>query len=173
MKATIRQEKVSDFEGIKKVNDLAFGQENEGVLVEKLRENPAFKKQLSLIAEIDVKVIGHILFFPIWIIYGETKHQSLALAPMSVLPDFQKMGIGSQMVSAGLGVAKELGFKSVIVLGHPDYYPRFGFSPASHWNIKAPFDVPDEVFMVIELVESGLQGISGIVEYPKEFEEVG
>lgn len=169
----IRQEKTSDFEGIKKVNDLAFGQENEGILVEMLRDNPDFIKQLSLIAELNGKVVGHILFFPIQISTGKNTHQSLALAPMSVIQEFQKKGIGSQLVLDGLNVARELGFRSVIVLGHPDYYPKFGFSPASQWGIKAPFDVPDEAFMAIELVKGGLDGISGIVEYPKEFDEVG
>jgi putative acetyltransferase len=173
MKATIRQEKSIDFAEIKKVNDLAFGQTNEGELVEKLRENPNYKKQLSLVAEIEGNVVGHILFFPIWIINGQTKHQSLALAPMSVLPKYQKKGIGCQLVSRGLEEAKELGFKSVIVLGHPEYYPKFGFSLASQWDIKAPFDVSDKAFMSIELVEGGLDRISGVVEYPKEFKEVG
>lgn len=151
---------------------MAFEQTNEGVLVEKLRLNPSFIKELSLVAELEGKVIGHILFFTIWIYNGNTKNQSLSLAPMSVLPEFQNQGVGGKLVSAGLKTAKKLGFKSVIVLGHPAYYPRFGFSLASKWDIKAPFDVPDEAFMAIELVEGKLDGISGIVEYPKEFEEV-
>lgn len=169
---TIRQEKTSDFEGIKKVNDLAFGQENEGILVEMLRNNPDFKKQLSLVAEIDGKVVGHILFFPIWIDNGQRKHQSLALAPMSVLPSHQNQGIGGRLIVEGLKVAKTDGFKSVIVLGHEAYYPKFGFLPASQWGIKAPFDVPDNVFMAQELSINGLKGISGTVEYPREFDEV-
>lgn len=173
MIATIRQEKVSDFEGIKKVNNFAFAQENEGVLVEKLRSNPNFKKQLSLVADLEGKVVGHILFFPVRIIDGQAKHLSLALAPMSVLPEYQNKGIGSQLVYEGLEAARDLDFRSVIVLGHPAYYPRFGFSPASQWNIKAPFDVPDKAFMCLELEQGGFDGISGIVEYPKEFEEAG
>lgn len=169
---TIRQEKTGHFEGIKKVNDLAFGQENEGILVEKLRNNPDFKKQLSLVAELDGKVVGHILFFPIWIDNGLSKHQSLALAPMSVLPSHQNQGIGGHLIVEGLKVAKTNGFKSVIVLGHEAYYPKFGFLPASQREIKAPFDVPDNVFMTIELSINGLEGISGTVEYPREFDEV-
>lgn len=91
---------------------------------------------------------------------------------MSVLPDFQNKGIGSQLVREGLEAAKKLGHRSVIVLGHDKFYPYFGFITASKFNIKAPFDVADEVFMVIELATDGLKSISGIVEYPKEFNEV-
>ena len=172
MQTTIRSEKSGDYPGIKKVNDLAFGQPNEGMLIEKLRENSAFIKELSLITELDGEIIGHILFFPIWIKNGQNKHRSLALAPMSVLPEYQKKGIGSQLIFKGLETARELGFKSVIVLGHSAYYPKFGFVVASKFGIKAPFDVPDEVFMCLELVPDGCKGISGIVQYPKEFEEV-
>ena len=172
MQTTIRSEKPGDYPGIKKVNDLAFGQPNEGILIEKLRENSAFIKELSLITELDGEIIGHILFFPIWIREGQNKHRSLALAPMSVLPEYQKKGIGSQLIFKGLETARKLGFKSVIVLGHSAYYPKFGFVVASKFGIKAPFDVPDEVFMGLELVPDGFKGISGIVQYPKEFEEV-
>lgn len=172
MQALIRYEKPNDYPGIGTVNDLAFGQPNEGMLIEKLRSNSSFIKDLSLIAELEGKIIGHILFFPIWIKEGKNKYQSLALAPMSVFPEHQKKGIGSQLIIKGLESSRELGFKSVIVLGYEFYYPRFGFTRASQWNIKAPFVVPDEVFMAIELVPAGLKGVSGLVEYPKEFEAV-
>lgn len=172
MKINLRHETINDYAEIKNVNDLAFEQADEGLLIEKLRLNPGFINKLSIVAESKNRVIGHILFFPIKIQEDSKKHESLALAPMSVLPDYQNKGIGGQLITKGLEIAKELGFKSVIVLGHKDYYPRFGFLPASRWRIKAPFDVPDEVFMAIELVSDGLKNVSGIVEYPKEFEEV-
>lgn len=172
MRIEIRKENINDYQGIKNVNDLAFGQANEGLLVEKLRNNPNFMVQLSLVAEFEGKVIGHILFFPIWITEGQNKNRSLALAPMSVLPSYQRKGIGSQLVSKGLEISRELGFNSVIVLGHSAYYPKFGFVVANQFGIKAPFDVPDEVFMAMELVPDGLKGISGTVQYPKEFEDV-
>ena len=172
MNIIVRQETENDYSEITKVNDLAFGQPGEGLLVESLRLNTDFIKDLSLVAEIDKKVIGHILFFPIKIEKGETTHDSLALAPMSVLPEFQKKGIGSKLVTEGLKIAKELSHESVIVLGHENYYPKFGFVPASKWGIKSPFEVPDEVFLALELKEDGLKNVSGIVKYPKEFDEV-
>jgi predicted N-acetyltransferase YhbS len=172
MNLTIRSESQSDYHSITLVNDLAFGQQNEGLLVEKLRKNQDFIKELSLVALFGGEVVGHILFFPVRIDNGISQHRTLALAPVSVLPEFQNMGIGSQLIKAGLKKSSESGFHSVIVLGHPHYYPKFGFKPASLFDIKAPFDVPDDVLMAMELVQDGLSGISGVVVYPDEFGEV-
>jgi predicted N-acetyltransferase YhbS len=91
---------------------------------------------------------------------------------MAVISEYQKKGIGSKLVAKGLEKAKELGFNSIIVLGYKDYYPKFGFQRASRWDIKCPFEVPDEVFMAIELTEKALNGKPGIVQYPDEFNEV-
>ena len=172
MSTIIRKAKESEYEEIKYINDVAFGQPNEGMLVEKLKANPRFIEDLSLVSEKEGKLMGHILFFPIRIKNSEQGFQSLALAPMSVLPQYQRQGIGSLMVQKGLEKAKKLGFKSVIVLGHKDYYPRFGFKPASQWNIQSPFEVADDLFMAVELVPGGLSSVSGRVEYPVEFMEV-
>jgi predicted N-acetyltransferase YhbS len=152
------------------VNQLAFQQENESKLIEKIRVGENFVPELSLVAELDGEMVGHILFSKIKIV-GKAEHESLALAPMAVLPKFQKQGIGGELVKAGLEIARKLGFDSVIVLGHADYYPRFGFEKASKWDIKCPFEVPDEAFMVIELVEDSLKDKAGTVRYPKEFME--
>lgn len=92
-------------------------------------------------------------------------------APVAVLPAYQKQGIGSQLILHGLNKSKEMGFKSVIVLGHETYYPRFGFRPADKWGIKAPFEVPDEAFMALELEAGSLNGIAGTVVYGREFFE--
>ncbi len=127
--------------------------------------------ELSLVAEMDDKIVGHILFSKIQIV-GESIYDSLALAPMAVIPEYQMKGLGSKLVARGLYRAKELGFNSVIVLGHKDYYPKFGFQRASKCGIKCPFKVPDEVFMAIELTENALDGESGIVQYSDEFNEV-
>ncbi|WP_445474894.1 GNAT family N-acetyltransferase [Methanococcoides methylutens] len=169
----IRKEEDTDYSAITKVNDQAFGQENEGRLVVNLRMHSDFVPELSLVAEVDGKVVGHILFFPIKIVDDGKEFDSLSLAPMAVLPKFQKQGIGSALVKEGLTMAENLGYSSVIVLGHAEYYPRFGFRPASQWDIRAPFeDVPDEAFMAIELVDGALDDVSGVVEYPEEFSEV-
>ena len=171
MKLSLRHETVNDYSGIKLVNDLAFGQPVEGKLVDSLRTNPEYIDKLSIVAEKDGQIIGHILFFPIKIKSGDLEYETLSLAPMSVLPEFQGKGVGGRLILKGIEVANKFGFKSVIVLGHKEYYPRFGFKPANQWGVKPPFDVPDEVFMAIELVENSLKGKAGTVQYPKEFME--
>jgi predicted N-acetyltransferase YhbS len=169
MNILIRKESPDDYLQITKVNDLAFGQENEGILINQLRESSIFIPDLSLVAEKDNEVVGHILYYPIYIIGGGIKHQTLSLAPMAVTPKYQKQGIGTLLVKDGLEIAKDLGIDSVIVLGHPEYYPRFGFKPASDWKISAPFDIPDGAFMAMELIPDSLNEKAGIVEYPQEY----
>ncbi len=173
MKATIRQENKKDFNAVSEVNKLAFGQNNEANLVGLLRQSSAFIPELSLVATFDNKVVGHILFTKIKIVNDDkSETESLALAPMAVRPEFQRKGIGGQLIKRGLDIAKELQHKSVIVLGHEHYYTKFGFVPADKWNIKSPYNVPTNVFMALELVTDGLKNISGLVKYPKEFETV-
>ena len=166
----VSPESEKDYEDITRCNHLAFKQKGEGTLVEAIRKNPKFIPELSLIAEVDAKIIGHILFFPVIIQSDSNNFTSLSLAPMSVLPKYQNRGIGTELVKSGLEKAGELGFESVIVLGHEKYYPRFGFKPASNWNIKSPFPVPDEAFMAIELIPNALTEVNGTVIYPKEYE---
>lgn len=165
----LRPELSNDFNDITILHNKAFGQAAEGRLVEVLRRNPHFIKGLSLVAVLNGKLVGHILFFPI-LIKGEGKvFRSLALAPMSVLPEYQGKGIGSALVNLGIEEASADGFDSVIVLGHRDYYPRFGFIPASRFGITPPFEVPDDVFFAMELYPGALQGVKGMVQYPPEF----
>lgn len=172
MNITIRPEKAADYEQIKKVIDLAFGQVNEGRLVAQIRKLPDFIPELSLVAEINAQVVGHILF-SIAEVRGRNKvFEILCLAPVSVLPKLQNQKIGTLLIREGLQRAKALGFQSVTVLGHQDYYPRFGFKRASRWGIKAPFEVRDEVFMAMELVEGALEEVSGVVHYAAPFNEV-
>jgi putative acetyltransferase len=167
----IRKETPADFESIKEVNNLAFHQIQEGELIENLRKKAEFVPELSLVAIHKNKIVGHILYFPIIIITEKNVVRTLSLAPMAVLPDYQKKGIGGTLIKAGLEKAKELGFISVVVLGHPEYYPRFGFRKASDWKIKEPFGVPDEVMMVIELKEGALGFGGGLIDFPKEYYE--
>ncbi len=170
----LRQEQHFDHKDVFELNCLAFGQENEAKLVAALRNNSeTFVPELSIVASQNNKVIGHILFTRIVVQNNNgTTHYSLALAPMAVIPELQKQGIGAQLIKHGLKVAKVLGYGSVIVLGHEHYYPKFGFQPAANWGIKAPFEVPTECFMAIELEKDALKNISGTVRYPSEFERV-
>jgi putative acetyltransferase len=98
--------------------------------------------------------------------------KALSLAPMAVLPEFQNSGIGSQLVRTGLERCRELGHTIVVVIGHPEYYPRFGFVPARKEGLDLPFPVPDEAFMVCKLAPDALERIKGMVKYPPEFEDV-
>ncbi len=172
MNIIIRQELKEDHARIKEINDQAFKQEDESRLVNKLREKDQFIPELSLVAETDETVVGHILFYPVKINSANQKHTTLSLGPMSVLPEYQKKGIGGKLINEGLKRAKDFGFRSVIVVGHSEYYPKFGFTKASKWSIKVPFEVPDEVFMALEVVEGELKDKSGIIEYPTEFMEM-
>jgi putative acetyltransferase len=165
----IRKEISLDYEAIKEVNNLAFNQKQEGELIENLRKKPEFVSELSLVAIHMNKIIGHILFFPVRIIAENITVKTLSLAPMSVLPDYQRKGVGGSLIEAGLLKAKKTGFISVVVLGHPEYYPRFGFRKASNWMIKEPFGVPDEVMMAIELKDGGLSFGGGLIEFPNEY----
>ncbi len=171
MNIIIRQEFKEDFARIKEINDQAFEQEDESRLVNKLRKKDQFIPELSLVAETDETVVGHILFYPVKINSDLQKHTTLSLGPMSVLPEHQKKGIGGKLINEGLKRAKDLGFRSVIVVGHPEYYPKFGFTKASKWSIKVPFESPDEVFMALEIAKGELKDKPGIIEYPAEFME--
>jgi len=173
MELKIRQEGKSDFKEVYKINELSFEEEGEAKLVELLRNSSVFVPELSLVAIIEDNIVGHILFTKIKIVdSNQNEFESLALAPMAVLPKCQKKGIGGKLINKGLEIATKLNFKSVIVLGHEHYYPKFGFVPTTKWKIKAPYDVPSNAFMGLELVVDGLKDISGIVQYPKEFDEV-
>ncbi|MGE8206847.1 GNAT family N-acetyltransferase [Heyndrickxia sp. NPDC080065] len=173
MNIIIRQEHVEDYSKTEEVVKQAFINESisdqtEHKLVNRIRKTDAFLAELSLVA-VDKEIVGHILLSKIKIVNENKSVDSLALAPVSVVPEYQNKGIGSQLISSALRKAQELGFHSAIVLGHKDYYPRFGFKPASLWNIKAPFDVADEVFMALELTENSLQNVYGVVQYSNAF----
>ena len=141
----------------------------EQFLVENLRKSENFIPEFSLVAEYESKIVGHILLTRIKIKNQFQQYESLALAPVSVLPQYQNQGIGGLLIKTAHKIARKLQFKSVILLGHPDYYPKFGYKKASDFGIKLPFEVPLEYCMAIELVVNGLSEVSGTVEYPKEF----
>jgi putative acetyltransferase len=167
---TIRPERPADQAAIRSVNEAAFGGPAEGALVDALRVTSAFIPELSLVADDDTAgVVGHILFTRLRVVEGDVSRPALALAPMAVAPPRQRRGVGSALVRRGLAEAERLGHGLVIVLGHPDYYPRFGFRPARAFGIRSPFEAPDEAFLVLELRPGVLDGVRGVVEYPPEF----
>jgi putative acetyltransferase len=171
----IRPEKPEDIASIQDVTTRAFQGEEEANLIAAIRASDYFIPELSLIALDDTdQIVGHILFSPIIIESPEDSKsaEALALAPMAVLPEYQNRGIGSLLVQHGLEACKKLGYSIVIVVGHPEYYPRFGFRPARDCGIKAPFEVPDEAFMVCELVTGALKNVSGVVKYSPAFDLV-
>ncbi len=169
-KVFVRQETAQDYDSIRRINEQAFGQLDEAFLIEKLRKRDDFNPDLSLVAVKNNIVVGHILFSPAKVISPLRKeHEIAALAPMAVFPDFQKQGIGSILVEEGLKQLKKQGYNAVAVLGHPAFYQRFGFSSASKFEIKCPYECPDEAFMVNELAPGSLSEVEGVVEYPKEF----
>lgn len=172
----IRQEQVQDYEKVFKVVEAAFknvkySDQSEPFLVNRLRQSDAFIPELSLVAIIDDKIVGHILLTKITIKDTENSFPSLALAPVSVLPKYQGQGIGSQLINAAHKKAKALGHQSIILLGHENYYPRFGYRPTAGFDINLPFEAPKENCMAIELIENALQNVSGTVVYPKAFFE--
>jgi len=172
LRIIIRSEGPDDYPVIDLLNNQAFNRPNEAKLIRKLRKTGEFMSELSLVAEQDEMVVGHILFYPVYIQSKADRYQILSLGPMSVLPLYQRRGIGSELMMEGLTRAKSLNFKAVIVVGHAHYYPRFGFKPASRWGITSPFEVPDNVFMALELEPHELQGKSGMVIYPEVFQEI-
>lgn len=172
---TIRQEEKKDHQQVFQLTEEAFREmehsdHQEQFLVEKLRESKAFIPELSLVAEDEKGTIaGHILFTKINIVNEEKSFASLALAPVSVKPEFQNQGIGAKLILEGHRIAEELGYESVILIGHEKYYPRFGYKKTSNFGISFPFDIPEENGMAVELVKDGLKDRKGVVKYPHEF----
>ncbi len=147
-----------------------FPEDYEADLVKRIRETNDYVPELSLVATIKDQVVGYAFFSEIKIQSKNVRRTTLALGPMAVANNFQKKGIGTQLMMHGLDKATLLGYSSVILLGHHDYYPRFGFEPTTIWEIEAPFDVPKESFMAIELIPNGLTNFPGVVEYPKTWQ---
>jgi len=167
---TIRKEEPEDIRVIRYVNEQAFGQDNEANIIEKLRKHGVLA--ISLVAVQDTEVVGHIAFSPVVVESEGSNFEAVALAPMAVLPAYQHKGVGSQMVRAGIEECRRLGHEIIVVLGHPDYYPRFGFVPAKPKGIGCEFEVPEGAWMILELQEGALAGRQGKVRFQPEFSEV-
>jgi predicted N-acetyltransferase YhbS len=162
---TVRAETSEDQEAIREVNRQAFGREDEARLVDSLRDGGYAR--VSLVAEEVGQVVGHVLFSDLPIVTQTGTLHALALAPVAVLPDRQRQGIGSRLIREGLRVCAEAGHRIVVVLGPPAYYPRFGFSARLAERLKSPFSGP--AFMALELTPGGLAGVTGEVRYPPPF----
>lgn len=165
----IRIEEEKDWAAVYALNAAAFETSVEANLVDSLRQQA--RPVVSLVAENNHVVVGHIMFSPVSLT-GHPEVKIMGLAPMAVAPNHQRKGIGSALVRAGLERCKQLGFGAVVVLGHPDYYPRFGFSPSSRFGIGCQYEVPEEVFMVLELQSDYLRGVSGTIKYHEAFSSV-
>lgn len=166
----IRHEAPSDMAAIRFVNEKAFGGSSEANAIDALRARGA--ATLSLVAVIDDRVVGHLFFSPATIEAPDRSWPALGLAPLSVLPDYQRQGIGTALLRAGLGECRQLGHERIIVLGHADYYPRFGFMRASQHGIRSEWKVPEEAFMILELRPGALTGVTGVAKYQPEWNGV-
>jgi putative acetyltransferase len=186
MTIKVRPELEVDYSAIHKVNEIAFGRINEADLVDTLRQ--AAIPHISMVAVQDggahslvaksrglpvkTSVVGHIFFSPVSVESDSGRFTAVGLAPMAVLPDHQRRGIGSQLVSEGLKACRQIGYDLVFVVGHADYYPRFGFKPARQLGFDCEYAVPDEVFMVAELKTGAVSGRNGMVRYLPQFRSV-
>ena len=165
---TIRPEQPDDIAAVRAINETAFGQPAEATIVDSLRNT--CPDAVSLVAVEGDRILGHIFFSPVCVSGGHGVIQGMGLAPMAVLPERQRQGIGSMLVQAGIDAMRERNCLFVIVLGHPEYYPRFGFVPASRHGLSCQWDgVPDEAFMVLILDKAAMAGVSGTARYRDEF----
>ena len=165
----IRAEEEKDWAAVHALNVSIFDLSAEASLVEALRKNA--QPKVSLVAEDNQTLVGHIMFSPVSL-SGQFEMEIMGLGPMAVALNHQRKGIGSELVRAGIESCKQLGMGAVVVLGHPKYYPRFGFLPSSRFGIGCEYDVPEEVFMVMELQPGYLSGVSGAIKYHEAFRNV-
>jgi putative acetyltransferase len=162
----ITEERPGDVAAIRDLNQRAFEQNQEANIVDALRSNGG--ALLSLVATVNGQVVGHIMYSPISI--GSLR--GAALGPMAVLPELQRQGIGRQLVEAGNRLIKQGGCPFIIVVGHAEFYPRFGFRPARARGITCEWELPEDVFMVLVLDEAEMEGVSGLAKYRDEFSTV-
>ena len=177
---TIRQEQPGDVAAVRAINDAAFaphtpqekeaGESAEARILDSIRS--VCPDVVSLVAVDAGRIVGHVFFSPVYVTTAGGAVQGMGLAPMAVIPDRQRQGIGSLLVQAGIDAMRERRCPFVIVLGHPEYYPRFGFVPASQHGLTCQWDgVPDQAFMVLVLDERTMSSVTGVASYRDEFDQ--
>jgi putative acetyltransferase len=165
LEVLVRPERPGDEAAVRKVNESAFGRPDEARLVEALRAQA--RPFLSLVAEADGDIAGSVVFTPVTL--AGFPHLLMGLAPMAVRPDHQRRGVGSALGRSGVAACRSLGAAGVIVLGHPEYYPKLGFLPAHRFGLRCEYEVPPEAFMAMELRPRAFAGASGTVRYHPAF----
>lgn len=164
----IRRERAEDHVAVRDVLIEAFGQPDEADLVEALRQG--CDDLVSLVATDVDRIVGHILFTPAIIETTGGCMVGMGLAPMAVRPEHQRQGLGQRLVREGIEALKRRQCPFVVVLGHPDYYPRFGFQPASRFGVVCPWEVPDEAFLILLLDDARMADVKGVARYRPEFD---
>jgi putative acetyltransferase len=170
MTLTIRPETAADADQVFAVEATAFARPAEAELVQKLQQSGV--ETISLVALLDDAVVGHILFSPVTVKNEDGEFTAVALGPVAVSSDHQNKGVGAELCRAGLAACLQAGHELAFVLGHPNYYPRFGFTPSAPLGLRCQFDVPEDVFMVTELVPGALHNKRGTVYYHPLFSSV-
>lgn len=171
---SIRTETGADYEKVHTLLTRAFPGQEEAILVQRLRADNSFQQELSIVAEENGKITGHIMFSQAALWEGGHAHSVAALAPLAVLPEFQRQGIGGKLIEEGKRRCRSLGYPLVFLFGHPSYYPRYGFVQARNYGMEmTQFTVSDEVFMVAELQEGALHSLHGEFRFHPAFEELG
>jgi putative acetyltransferase len=167
----IRPETEADWPGVDQVVATAFGQGLEVLIVQRMRSLPEYIPSLALLAEDASEIVGQVLLSRMYL--EQPGPSVVGLGPISVLPERQRQGVGTALMGAAIAGAREMGFDGIALLGHPTYYPRFGFVPASRFGLRFTYDVPDDVAMALELRPGALDGVGGLLRYSSAFDEEG
>lgn len=170
MEIRIRKENENDYKTIYDLVKLAFQNEphsdgDEQDLVEKLRTGDSYIPELSLVAECNGEIVGHIMFTKAKI----EENVVLVLAPLAIIPEYQRKGIGGKLIEEGHKIAKNMGYTAIFLTGHSEYYPKFGYERASEYGISLSIEVPDNCFLVHELKKDSLNNLKGVLKFAKEF----
>ena len=167
-----QSEQKTDYESVDRLLEKAFGGTEERTLVQALRNHSAYFPDLAVVQRKGSNLVGYLLLSEAKIVFQAHSQITLALAPMAIHPAWQKQGLGSALVKEALSRARQNGYASIFVVGHADYYPRFGFQPAKKFQMTSPWNIPDDVFMALELKEGSLAGGPGRIQYAEPFSQL-